>query len=145
MSVLTGLVVPIATYIGLKAVGSNPVVKAVGTGVALVKIVDAHAASSAELSVRNLYRNADGSDPPILLLSEHEPSKARFSGAFMGKDALQAWVDKQGGTAWVQVGANGRMLYLWHPSRTFKLKDGSSANSAKLSLGHVVRGRGDAK
>jgi len=145
VSVLTGLVVPIATYIGLKAVGSNPVVKAVGTGVALVKIVDAHAASSAENSVRALYRNADGSSPPILLLSEHEPSKAKFSGSFIGKGALQAWVDKQGGTAWVQVGTNGRMLYLWHPSRNFKPQDASSSSSAKLSLGHVVRGKRDAQ
>lgn len=145
MSALKGLVLPIATYLGLQLADKAPPVRAVTMGVALVKIVDQYAADSAEQSVRDIYRNKDGSDPPIILLTQYEPSKETFDGKFVSKDDMQKWVDRHGGTAWGQVGSNGRILMWWHPSRSFKPKDPSKPLSAKLSIGHVVRGTKDAK
>lgn len=144
-NLLTGLVVPIATYLGLKAAGSNPIVKAVGTGVALVKIIDGYAADSSEESVRKIYRKSDGSDPPIILLSEHDPAKPDFPGGSVTKDKLKSWVDSHGGTAWMQSGENTRIMYWWHPSKSFKPIDRATTFSNGLAVGHVVRGEKDAK
>lgn len=145
MSALTGLIVPIATYLGLQLAKQAPPVKFVGTGVALVKIIDKYAADSAEQSVRDIYRQPDGSDPPIILLSDHSPSKAVFGGGPVGEVEMQKWVDKHGGTAWVQVGRNGRLMYWWHPSKSFKPKDASNPLTHELSIGHIVRAQKNAK
>lgn len=150
MSAITKFLIPIAVCLGPTIVQKllpkvSPIVVAVDVSIDLLKIADEYVDDSAAKSVMEIYRNKDGSYPPMVLLTEYGPSKDSFKGKPIGKQELQKWVDKHGGTAWIQVGANGRSMAWWHPSKTFKTKDPSKPLSHKLSVGEVVRGSKDAK
>ncbi|GLP96830.1 hypothetical protein [Paraferrimonas sedimenticola] len=140
-SILTGLVLPLAAFTTLKWAGKSPVVIAVSSGVALVKILDEYAEESAKESIREIYSKKDVDK--ILLLSAHDPAiEAGIDGRAVGRAKLQQWVDRNGGTAWVQTGINGRLMFWWHPESQFQPKNNLNRLSNELAIGHVVRGSG---
>jgi hypothetical protein len=148
------LVLPVATYLGLQGLEKAiPPMGAVSAGLGIVQAIDDAMQKEAVASVLEVNKNADGSLPPIILLSAWEPAKDTWDkeggGRPLGKSDLKKWVDKQGGVAWFQVGANGRSEAYWHPNKQFQprvpKRDPGLPKTDKLSIGHVVRGEKNAQ
>jgi hypothetical protein len=130
-SPLSILVTTVATAVGLKAAGKIvPPLAAYETGSEILREIDDKMKRSAAEAVLDANQNSNGTRPNIVLLDFYNGSQTKAD--------LRRFVEKQGGTAWFQTGANRRIQAYWHHSKAFQPKEAKDC-----FLGHVVHGSKD--
>lgn len=128
------IAIGVLTAAGMKAAGAyvpplKPIMGGVGFTVGLLKSLDSEMENDAAKSVLEANRLPDGGMLQLVVL----PYKS-----FGGRAYLKAYVKENGGTAWYQVGSNGRLESYWVTSSSFVPKA-----SKDCVLGFVEHGNKD--